>query len=295
MAGWVLAARPAFSSYIETDLRMPGTFPVDRHYVPLSEAQGEWVLYDLVNLPGEANEGRPLICPANPRFIPLVRIPLTRPLKVMIVRETSLEARLANLLYANLELKKILLDYGKIQAKARELEALARRELAETGSYADLMKRRSHGAAQKEGRPSETGPVPDAGALEERKRHAAAAAVGDGKDRAGEVERLARIARPLVALAEEEKSRGDPLASDRATFAALDTRILLEQEQEKLKKGEAAIRPGTISPSRAQQLPWIFRWVFHVLRFIVSHKFEIALGVIATLAVGMLAALFRPR
>ncbi|SMC20984.1 hypothetical protein SAMN02746041_01079 [Desulfacinum hydrothermale DSM 13146] len=293
--GGLIAARPALSSYIEADLHMPGTFPVDRHYVPLSETAGEWVFYDVVNQPRKADQGRPLICPGSPRFIPLVRIPLARPLKVVIVRESSLETRLANLLYANLELKKILLDYGRIQAKARELEALARSELAQTDLYGELAK--EAGKARKASTEKEMAgsPTPDLEELERRKRHAVAAAVGGGTARSGEANGLARIARPLLALAEEEKKRGDSLAADREALAALDAPILSDQEMERLKADRARLSTGPLTRSRMEQLPWVFRWAFRALRFAISYRFEIALGLIGTLALGVLAAFFRPR
>ena len=98
-------------------------FQREKNYVPWGDQEKRFALYDNFNhLSSKQNRGS-IVCPYTDAFSPFDEIRWNLPLRISIRQPLSLEYSLANMLYANLKLNKLVEEYMMIQKNAQELIA----------------------------------------------------------------------------------------------------------------------------------------------------------------------------
>ncbi len=84
------------------------------------ERQQHLVIYDNFHSLRKNQDRQQLIYPFSNNFVPLDRIPFEFPLRISIRRSSSVDNSLANLVYANLRIKKLLDEYRELRKLTKQ-------------------------------------------------------------------------------------------------------------------------------------------------------------------------------
>lgn len=301
-AVFLLAPAVSTATYIERDHQDQGTF-ADARQRAAPSAGGSLVFYDNLNdLPEAAGRGPLLHWEADP-FVPVLRLDPNPPLRMVIPRPGgSLDARLLELLYANLKAAKILEEYRALQERTREL-------LAGLVSESSVSRRTGLQAPQlleiAAGRTGGPGPLSIAAAVETLHREQRAVAGRGALGAAGEDDQgaLFVMAQSLsgrseaARLSESRRSTEGPAQVFGASEAGSDRSAGSgePEETERLRSANRAIEVQRRPLGDAPALPWFLSVLLKTVKFIFVHKLEILAAVLASAAFLVIVACVRPR
>ena len=120
----IIAPSPVHSFYHTKDESRPSFFQRERNYVEWRENGRAFVFYDNLNHFTIKSPQEPLIYPKSNEFVPADELTLNVPIHVTLHYGASTDESLANMIYADLKLKKLIEDYINLQKRARELLSL---------------------------------------------------------------------------------------------------------------------------------------------------------------------------
>jgi hypothetical protein len=96
-------------------------FVQERSQLVWPEGDRKFALYDNFSYPLEPNSQLPFITPYTKEFVPADIIPANLPVNDFFRKNLMVEDQIANLLYANLRMKKLLEEYYQVQESAYAL------------------------------------------------------------------------------------------------------------------------------------------------------------------------------
>lgn len=124
-------------AYYHGDSKITGHyFQHERCYGQWSNGERTFVVYDNFDSQPEKRQ-RQMIYPHSGNFIAVDRINTNLPFYFSIRQSSTVENSLANFLFANLELKKLLDEYEKLHTRARALSIGSLRSKINTGNIAE--------------------------------------------------------------------------------------------------------------------------------------------------------------
>ncbi len=96
-------------------------FIQERRHEHWGEGERTFALYDNEGAQALASPDAPMIFPRSDRFVPADIIPVNLPLHIALQHSIQIDNTLANLLYANLKLKRLIEEYEALQKNAEAL------------------------------------------------------------------------------------------------------------------------------------------------------------------------------
>ena len=98
-------------------------FHREKASAPWNQGKKYFALYDNFNFFSAKHHNGPIICYGSDNFVPADKIAFNLPINIFIKRSVTPENLLANLIYANLKLKKQLEEYEALQKRVSKLLA----------------------------------------------------------------------------------------------------------------------------------------------------------------------------
>ena len=96
-------------------------FTQERSQLVWPEGDRNFALYDNFSYPLEPSSQLPFITPQTREFVPADIIPANLPVNDFFRKNLMVEDQIANMLYANLRMRKLLEEYYQVQERAQEL------------------------------------------------------------------------------------------------------------------------------------------------------------------------------
>jgi len=234
-------------------------FQKEKNYVPWGDKERSFALYDNFGHFSARQAPGSLLCPFADEFIPIDEIRWNHPLRISIRRPLSLENSLANMLYANLKLKKLVEEYVALQNRARLImEAVGEGRRGTRSARNGLSGIENFSVHHRVERLNlET-------QIMQRNVQSGGGAIQDAIT-------LSNVESLRSLMARQNRSQSAPLA------------LFLTQQGEEVRErggvsGEPANAMGPESlqggPVEKTPLPWIFQEFLDLLKYFLTHKIE---------------------